>query len=70
MLVSANGGYDAWSKLNSANFACILPRSRYFSKRSAYSSSDLISPDCCLGAEREGVFKQNVYKTIRIRYRN
>lgn len=45
------GGYDAWSKLDSTNFARILLRSHSFSKRLAYSISDLISADCSLRGE-------------------
>jgi len=57
-------GHDCWFQqlgatthevnLTVTNFARILPRSYSFSKRLAYSISDLISPDCCLGAEEGG----------------
>jgi hypothetical protein len=58
LLVSTAGGYDAWSKLDSTNFARILPRSHSFSKWLAYSISDLISLDCCLGSEGGGCWNR------------
>jgi hypothetical protein len=69
LLVSKTGGYDAWSKFNTANFARILPRSLYFSKRLAYSISDLISSDCSLGAEGRGGCVNRMCTKNRINYR-